>query len=104
MSLNTVLETLAIAVGFGLGAALVDVGAKYRIQLIYSATHPGKMSPNFKISPSLRHIVLGIIVVISTFMFVENIRNSDILIYTLLIMISVYGTILYRDAVRQLRR
>ena len=97
-------EVAGIAVALFVAAIVLDMGGKYRIQLMYSATHKGSYKPRLKTKPSIRHGVLGIIVCISLYMYWNRIRNTGSFAFVALIaMFVVYGVILYLDSVRDLK-
>ena len=89
---------IVIALGF-------DMGIKYRIQLMYSATHPLSIrQPSYRIRLAGRHILLLISVCVATYL--KQNRPISALTASLIgwIMVTAaYGAMIIRDAFNEMQ-
>jgi hypothetical protein len=88
----------AIALGF-------DMGIKYRVQLMYSATHPSSTwPPGYRIRLARRHIVLFVSVCVATYL--NQLRPITAVTASLIgwmIVSAVYGAMIIRDAFNEMK-
>lgn len=85
---------------------IVDMMAKYRIQLMCSASHEGSLhwTPRALSRPAFRHLVLFLIAGCTQYIHHEQqvVLPAAPIIWALLL--AVWGVLLLRDAVRELKR
>jgi hypothetical protein len=104
MSLIVWSEAVGIALALFMGAVVLDMGGKYRIQLMYSATHKGSYEPRLRTKPSIRHAILAAIVILALYMNWNDVKGTASFSFVLLMMMFVtYGVLLYVESVRDLR-
>ncbi len=91
------------AVAFLVGIAL-DMMFKYRLQLVYAASHEGSRSwtPSPLTRPAVRHIVIFLMACIGVEIYRERVPGLSASVIMWFGLLAVYGVFLFRDSVRDL--
>lgn len=105
MSLTNALSSAEFGVLFLLIALGCDMGIKYRVQLMYSATHRScSRRPTFRIHLGIRHVCLLILVCWAVYLYqLRPITEITTGLVVFVVIVATYGTLIIRDAIREMR-
>lgn len=105
-SLGAWLQAVCGVVVFFAVSVLFDMVFKYRFQLVYSASHTGSESwrPSLLTGPAVRHVVLLLLACVGVYIYRMRINNPSASVIVWFALLVVYGVLLFRDSVRDLKR
>ena len=105
MSLTSVLSSAEFMALFLLLALAFDMGIKYRVQLMYSATHESATRrPSYRIRFAGRHACLAIVVCWAAYLYqLRPITEITMGIVVLTVLSAVYCGLIVLDAIREMK-
>lgn len=105
MSLANVLSLAEFMALFLLLALAFDMGIKYRVQLMYSATHESSTRrPSYPIRFAGRHAYLAIVACWAAYLYqLRPITEITMDILVLIVSSAVYCGLIIRDAIREMK-
>lgn len=103
--LGNALSTIKFSVAFLIIALVFDMGIKYRVQLMWSATHPSTTRPaTFRIHLAARHVCLAVLVCWGAYLYqLRPITEITTGLVLFVVVVAIYGALVIRDAIREMR-